>query len=94
MVSKTIGRGFESYRPCIKTEAVSKVKEYFTETVNEMVHNVTWPTWKELQSNTIIVVVASVIIALIIFVMDFIFGISGDTKSFWQGALGFIYGMF
>ncbi len=59
-----------------------------------MVHNVTWPTWKELQSNTIIVVVASVMIALIIFVMDFAFGISGDTKSFWQGLLGFIYGMF
>jgi len=72
---------------------VSKVKEYFSETVNEMVHNVTWPTWKELQSNTIIVVVASVIIALIIFVMDFAFGIS-DPKAFWKGALGFIYGMF
>ncbi|MDP4865945.1 MAG: preprotein translocase subunit SecE [Crocinitomicaceae bacterium] len=77
-----------------KTIEVSKVKEYFSETVNEMVHNVTWPTWKELQSNTIIVVVASVIIALIIFVMDFAFGISGDPKAFWKGALGFIYGMF
>jgi preprotein translocase subunit SecE len=73
---------------------VSKVKEYFTETVNEMMHNVSWPTWKELQSNTIIVVVASVIIALIIFGMDFAFGITGDSKSFWKGALGFIYGMF
>lgn len=77
-----------------KRNKVSKVKEYFTETVNEMVHNVSWPTWKELQSNTIIVVVASVIIALIIFAMDFAFGITGDAKSFWKGALGFIYGMF
>ena len=59
-----------------------------------MVHNVTWPTWKELQSNTIIVVVASVIISLFIFVMDFGFGITGDEDSAWKGALGFIYDMF
>ena len=73
---------------------MSKIKEYFSETVTEMVHNVTWPTWKELQANTIIVVISSVMIALIIFAMDFAFGITGDSKSFWKGALGFIYGMF
>ena len=73
---------------------MSKIKEYFSETVTEMVHNVTWPTWKELQANTIIVVISSVMIALIIFAMDFAFGITGDAKSFWKGALGFIYGMF
>ncbi len=59
-----------------------------------MVHNVSWPTWKELQSNTIIVVVASVLIAIAIFVMDFAFGIAGDSKSVWKGAMGFIYGLF
>jgi len=73
---------------------MSKVKEYINETVTEMVHRVTWPTWKELQSNTIIVVVASVIISLIIFVMDFAFGITGDKDSFWKGILGLIYKMF
>jgi preprotein translocase subunit SecE len=77
-----------------KRTDVSKIKEYFSETVTEMVHNVTWPTWKELQANTIIVVVSSVLIALVIFTMDFAFGITGDAKSFWKGALGFIYGMF
>jgi len=59
-----------------------------------MVHNVTWPTWKELQSNTIIVVVASVIFSLLIFVMDFVTGINGDSQSTWQGILGFIYRLF
>ena len=59
-----------------------------------MVHNVTWPTWKELQSSTIIVVVASVIIALLIFVMDFGFGVVGNDKAAWQGILGFIYHKF
>ena len=70
---------------------MSKIKEYFSETATEMVHRVTWPTWKELQSNTIIVVVASVLIALTIFVMDFAFGITGDNESTWKGLLGFIY---
>lgn len=73
---------------------MSKIIQYITETVNEMVHNVTWPTWKELQANTILVLVASVLFSLTIFVMDFSFGITGDAKSFWKGALGFIYGMF
>ena len=77
-----------------KTNKVSKIKQYFSETVTEMVHNVSWPTWKELQSNTIIVMVASVIISLLIFVMDFGFGITGDSKSAWKGAMGFLYGMF
>jgi preprotein translocase subunit SecE len=73
---------------------MSKVKEYINETVTEMVHRVTWPTWKELQNNTITVVIASVLIALSIFVMDFTFGISGDKDSYWKGVLGIIYKMF
>jgi preprotein translocase subunit SecE len=73
---------------------VSKIKTYFQETYQEMVHNVTWPTWKELQNNTILVVVASVFIALLIFAMDYAFGISGEEGSLWKGLLGFIYGSF
>lgn len=73
---------------------MSKIKEYINETVTELVHRVSWPTWKELQSSTITVVVASVMISLIIFVMDYAFGISGDKGAFWQGVLGFIYKMF
>jgi preprotein translocase subunit SecE len=59
-----------------------------------MVHQVTWPTWKELQNNTILVVVASLLISLVIFAMDFTFGITGEEDSFWKGVLGFIYGSF
>ena len=77
-----------------KIHTVSKFKEYIDETVNEMRHNVSWPTWKELQNNTIIVVVASVIFALLIFAMDFSFGISGESNSGWKGLMGFIYHMF
>lgn len=59
-----------------------------------MVHQVSWPTWKELQSNTIIVVIATVILTSLIFIMDYVFGITGDEKGFWKGILGFIYQMF
>lgn len=60
-----------------------------------MVHNVTWPTWKELQNSTIIVVVVSILISLIIFLMDYVTGIVPvDANGFWKGVLGFIYGGF
>jgi len=71
---------------------VSKFKNYFSETITEMTQNVSWPTWKELQSNALIVVIASVIFALLVFVMDTVFGITGGQT--WKGALGFIYSMF
>lgn len=45
---------------------------YAKESYNELVHKVTWPTWPELLNSTVVVLVASVIIALIIFVMDLI----------------------
>ena len=70
---------------------MSKAKTYINETITEMTQRVTWPTWKELQSNTIIVVVASVLISLIIFGMDYVFGISGDDTSIWNGMIGLIY---
>jgi len=47
-----------------------KIKEYFKEVYNELVHKVTWPSWSELQNSMVVVMVASLIIALIIYVMD------------------------
>jgi preprotein translocase subunit SecE len=47
-----------------------KIKEYFKEVYNELVHKVTWPTWSELQNSMVVVMVASLIIALVIYVMD------------------------
>jgi len=43
---------------------------YIKESYNELVHKVTWPTWSMLFSSTRLVLVASAIIAGIIFVMD------------------------
>lgn len=49
---------------------MSKVKTYFQESYEELVHKTSWPTWSELQKSAVLVAVASVIIALVIFAMD------------------------
>ena len=40
------------------------------ESYYELLNKVTWPKWSSLQSSTTLVLVASIIIALIVFVMD------------------------
>ena len=50
-----------------------KIVNYFKETYEELVHKVSWPSAKELQSSVVIVSIASLLIALIVFLMDAIF---------------------
>jgi len=71
---------------------VASFKTYLSESYNELVNKVSWPTWKELQGSAIIVLVAALIISVIVFLMDYIFGVQnmGDD-SIWKGLLGFIY---
>jgi len=52
---------------------MSKIKIYFQESFNELVNKVTWPTWKDLQSSGIVVMVASFMIAIIMAFMDYSF---------------------
>lgn len=61
-----------------------KIKLYLQEAYDELMHKVTWPTWKELQSSALVVMVASLIISLLIFVMDLLF----------ENIMNFIYGLF
>jgi preprotein translocase subunit SecE len=61
-----------------------KVASYFKEAFNELIYKVSWPTWSELQSSAIVVMIASLIIALIVFGMDLSF----------ENILKAIYGMF
>ena len=64
--------------------------EFVKESYVELMTKVTWPTWKDLQSSSVLVLVTTVIISLLIFTMDYIFGInSGDVL--WKGVLGFVY---
>ena len=52
---------------------MNKIKAYLREVYTELVTKVTWPSWKNLQSSAIVVMVASLIFALIVFAMDSIF---------------------
>ena len=52
---------------------MKKIKLYIEDAFEELVHKVSWPTWNELQSSAIVVMIASMIIALMIFSMDAVF---------------------
>jgi preprotein translocase subunit SecE len=61
-----------------------KIKLYLQEAYDELVHKVTWPTWKELQSSALVVMVASFIISVFIFIMDISF----------ENIMKIVYGLF
>ena len=50
-----------------------RLVNYFKNSYNELVHKVTWPSVSELQSSAVVVMVASIIFALVILVMDLAF---------------------
>ncbi len=65
-----------------------KMKKYkiltdIEESYNELVHKVSWPTKSELVNSTIVVMVASIIAALVLALIDFIL----------SHAMEFIYGL-
>lgn len=62
---------------------MEKLKLYIRESYNELMHNVTWPSFSSLQSNTILVLIGSFLFALIILAMDFV----------WKNGIDFIYGL-
>ncbi len=63
---------------------MGKIRTYIQETRNELVNKVSWPTWKELQDSAVVVLIASLIIALVIWMVDLGF----------KYILEFVYGFF
>jgi len=63
---------------------MEQIRLYIKESYNELVHKVTWPNWKSLHSNTILVIIASLIFAGAIFVMDLVA----------KNVLAFVYDIF
>jgi preprotein translocase subunit SecE len=61
---------------------MNKVTSYFRDSYRELVEKVNWPTWTQLQQSTAIVLVATVIITLMIWVMDL--GIAQVLKLFYS----------
>jgi preprotein translocase subunit SecE len=49
---------------------MKKIIKYIKESYNELVHKVSWPTRAELSSSAVVVLVASIILSLLIFVVD------------------------
>lgn len=52
---------------------MSKFGTYIKESNKELIHKVSWPTREEVSDSTGIVIIASLIIALVIFLMDALF---------------------
>ncbi len=70
LVSKTRCREFEPLFPCKIIKQMNNILSYCKESYDELVHKVTWPSNKELTSQAILVLSASIIIALLVFVVD------------------------
>ena len=69
---------------------MSKLGNYVKESYDELVHKVSWPWFKELQSSAVVVAVAALILALVVFLMDFVFG---AQNMGWKGLLGYFYAL-
>ena len=63
---------------------MNKITSYIKECYNELMHKVSWPTWSELQSSAIVVLTASLIIGIVVFLMDSVF----------QASMNLIYSLF
>ena len=61
-----------------------KLVDSIKESYNELVHKVSWPTRKELVQSAVLVLVASLVLALVVWLIDLVF------ENFMQ----FIYGLF
>ncbi len=79
-----------------------KIINYIKESYDELMNKVSWPSWSELQSSALVVSIASLIIAVVIFLFDMAFGIHGSlnkedptaASTVWRGILGFYYWFF
>ena len=72
---------------------MSQITEYLQESYQELVQKVTWPSWKELQGSSVLVFVASLLIAGLVFAMDWAFGVNA-ADSIWRGVIGLVYELF
>ena len=59
------------------------IKTYCKDSYEELVHKTTWPTRSELMNSAVVVLTASLCIALVVFVMDW----------FFQSGMEIVYGL-
>jgi preprotein translocase subunit SecE len=49
---------------------MDRIRSYVMASYDELMHKVSWPTWEELQSSAIVVLIGTTIIAALVWVMD------------------------
>jgi preprotein translocase subunit SecE len=50
-----------------------KLQAYIEDSYDELINKVSWPSWSELQNSAIVVSIASLIIAVVVYMMDISF---------------------
>ena len=63
---------------------MNKFTAYLKDSYKELVHKVTWPNWDQLQQSTMIVLGATLMLTLVVWIMDFVA----------SNAMKFIYSLF
>ena len=72
LVSKTRCREFEPLFPCQPNKEMKLIQD-IKESYNELVYKVSWPTQKQLINSAVLVLIASIILAVFIWAVDKIF---------------------
>lgn len=54
-------------------EKLQKLKKFILESYDELRYKVTWPKYRELQNSSVLVLIASLIFAVVIGAIDFVF---------------------
>ena len=66
----SVGSSSLSSRAKIERIMFKKITDYCKESYDELVHKVSWPTRSELSGSAVVVLYASLLIALVVFLMD------------------------
>ncbi|TXK50816.1 preprotein translocase subunit SecE [Pontibacter qinzhouensis] len=61
---------------------MSNIKSYLSETVEEMRDKVSWPSYSELQNSSVLVLIGSLMFALVVGAIDFVF--DGSLEWFYN----------
>ncbi|MEN9346060.1 MAG: preprotein translocase subunit SecE [Bacteroidota bacterium] len=67
-----------------KDNKMEKIKNMWNQSVDELLNKVTWPTWDELRESAVIVLIASLVFALMVWGLDYSLG----------NGLNFFYSLF
>ena len=78
-----VGSSSLSSRAKINKSMFKKIVDYCKVSYEELAHKTTWPTRSELMNSAVLVLTASLCIALVVFVIDQVF----------QNAMEFVYGL-